>query len=182
MSALGGIGDAGRRVVLGLDPGSQVAGFAVVTCEGSRIVECRLGCWPLGRRGPRSERLGRLAVAAEETITAARPEVAAVEGAFQHHNVRAALALAEARGVLLAVLGRLAVPTIEYSPAMIKKTICGNGAAAKGEVRRALVRTVRGVDPDQLERASADAVDALAIAVCHLSHARFAARTGMSRR
>lgn len=166
-----------RGAVIGLDPGSSIAGYALVICRGTRVESCRLGSWSLGRRGSRAERLARLAQAAEETIREARPAIAAVEGTFQHRNVRSALALAEARGVLLAVLGRLGVPTVEYSPATVKQAICGSGGAAKDQVRRALVRTVPGLDPALIAEATDDAVDALAIAVCHVYQARFESRS-----
>ncbi|GAB4368372.1 MAG: crossover junction endodeoxyribonuclease RuvC [Acidobacteriota bacterium] len=169
-------------MVLGLDPGSQVTGWALVFHAGTRIVGCRLGTWPLGRSGSRAERLARLAGAAERDIADAQPDVAAIEGTFQHRNARAALSLAEARGVLLAVLGRLGIATAEYPPATVKQTICGNGTAGKDQVRRALLRTTAALSDDQLSGVPDDAVDALAIAVCHLFHARFSQRARSGRR
>ena len=169
-------GAASAPLVLGLDPGSRVAGFALVRVRSGEASEVELGAWKLPSAGTRSERLARLAEHLESFIDRHRPDAAAVEGLFQHRNVRSALALAESRGVLLATLGRRGIPVVEYPPATVKQTICGRGNAGKEEVRRALLLTMpqlRG----ELERAQeSDASDALAVALCHLVHARFESR------
>ena len=91
---------------------------------------------------------------------------AAVESPFLQRNVRSALALAEARGALLALLGRNSIDVRELSPATVKKTICGFGGADKEQVRRALSRTVPGIDDATLAGLPLDATDAIGIAVC----------------
>jgi crossover junction endodeoxyribonuclease RuvC len=168
-------------LVLGLDPGSRVAGYAAVAHRGLRIVRTEIGAWTLGRGGSRAERLGRLVRALEALLERSEPDVAAVEGLFQHRNPRSALALAEARGALLATLGRAEVPVLEYSPAAVKKTVCGNGSATKEMVRRALGRTVPSLGPVKLDGAPPDATDALAIAVCHVTHRGFGERVSGGR-
>jgi crossover junction endodeoxyribonuclease RuvC len=167
--------------VLGIDPGSRVAGYALARFEGTDVVDCELGVWSPGRSRGRAAALAQLAAEAEAWLAQRRPEVAAVEGLFHHRNVRSALALAEARGVLLSVLGRLGVEVVEYPPATVKKTLCGNGGASKESVRRALGLTVSGLRGVRLDRHPADATDALALAVCHAVHSRFATRTGWRR-
>ena len=165
------------RSIAGIDPGSRRTGYALVRFEGQRIVHAEIGCWSVGstRSGPSS--LAELSRLAEAWLTEARPDAAAVETPFHHRNARSALVLAEARGALLAVLGRLGIPVSAYSPATIKKTICGYGNADKEQVRRALMRTVSGIRSIDLDGVPDDATDALAITLCHHVQGRFTAVT-----
>lgn len=162
--------------VLGLDPGSRVAGYALVTFAGGRVQELEFGTWDVGAAGSRARSLGALLAAIENWLRERRPDVAAVESPFMHRNARSALALAEARGVLLAALGAAGVDVSEYSPAAVKKTICGDGSADKERVRSLLARSVPGLDRFPIGGAGLDATDALAVAVCHFVHARFDSR------
>ena len=162
--------------VLGLDPGSRVAGYALVTFAGGRVQDLEFGAWDAGAAGSRARSLGTLHAAIESWLRERRPDVAAVESPFMHRNVRSALALAEARGVLLGALGAAGIDVSEYSPAAVKKTICGDGAADKERVRSLLARSVPGLDRFPIGGAGLDATDALAVAVCHFAHARFDSR------
>jgi crossover junction endodeoxyribonuclease RuvC len=162
----------GRGAILGLDPGSRKTGFALVTFDGGAVGELEVGAWQVTPGLPRELALAQLADLAATWLAGRAIEVAAVESLFHHKNSRAALVLAEARGALLAVLGRGAVPVVEYSPATIKQTICGFGGADKEQVRRALSLTVPGLDRFPIESAGLDATDALAVAVTHNVHRR----------
>lgn len=165
-----------RRVTLGIDPGSQVTGYAFVSTRRSEIESIEMGIWTTDRARSRAEKLASLATKARIEIEARRPDVAVVESLFNHRNVRSALALAEARGVLLSVLGEAGVPVAEYPPATVKKSISGAGGASKESVRRALARTLPASLVASLQDAPLDATDALALAVCHLAHANFQSR------
>lgn len=147
--------------VLGIDPGSQKTGYAILD-EGPRspaVVACGVISAP---RGPLAARLCAIQCALEELIQAHRPEAAAVEEVFHAHNVKAALVLGHARGVALAVASRAGLEVFEYPARRIKQTITGHGGADKEQVRRVLVAEL-GDLPEQL-----DATDAVAIALCHL--------------
>lgn len=168
--------------VLGLDPGSRVAGYAFVTFLGGRVQDLEFGSWDVGGAGSRARSLGALLTAIEGWLRERRPDVAAIESPFMHRNARSALALAEARGALLAALGAAGVDVSEYSPAAVKKTICGDGAADKERVQSLLARSVPGLDQFPIGRAGLDATDALAVAVCHFVHARFDSRVPGARR
>lgn len=161
--------------ILGLDPGSQKTGYALAEFAGGEVLHLELGIFKMDRTSAgRAQSLGRLATEVELWLKEKSPEVAAVESLFQHRNVRSALVLAEARGVLLAALGRGGIPVFEYSPATVKKTVCGFGGAEKEQVRRALLQTVPGLRDAGLEMFPLDATDALALAVCHYTYqARF---------
>jgi crossover junction endodeoxyribonuclease RuvC len=166
-----------RTVIAGIDPGSRRTGYALVRFEGRRIVDAEVGCWSAGQARSGPDSLAKLSRLAEEWLSETRPDVAAVESPFHHRNARSALVLAEARGALLAVLGRLEIPVATYSPATVKKTICGYGSADKQQVRRALLKTVAGIRTLELDGVPDDASDALAITLCHHVQGRFAAVT-----
>ena len=108
------------------------------------------------------ERLGEIARGLREVIGELGPAVVAVEDVFVHHNPRSALALAQARGMALAVIGLSGLRVASYSPALVKKSITGSGAASKDQIAR-MVQTLIGLR--SLPRA--DATDALAVAITH---------------
>lgn len=153
------------RVIAGIDPGTQVAGFARVVAPpaGVRgpasVVEAR--ALDLGS-GTRPIRLGSLAVEVERWLLATRPRVVVVELAHVGPHPGAGLAVAEARGVILGVCGLLDVAVAQYRPAEIKQAITGRGNAAKPAVRAELVAR-HGLDPEL----PLDASDALALALTH---------------
>jgi crossover junction endodeoxyribonuclease RuvC len=167
--------------ILGLDPGSRRTGYALAAFRRGEIVTLEVGAWRVASNLTRELALASLTESAEGWIRSRDIEVAAVESLFHHKNARTALALAEARGALLAVLGRCGVPVCEYPPATVKLTICGAGRADKEQVRRALILTVPGLSESALEGHGLDATDALAIAVTHFVHARRAAAAAAPR-
>jgi crossover junction endodeoxyribonuclease RuvC len=148
--------------ILGLDPGSRVCGYGVIDADGGalRYVECGILTAPEDR--PMEQRLGEIAKGLAEVVAELAPAVAAVEDVFAHHNVRSALALAQARGMALAVLGMAGVRVASYPPALVKKAVAGSGGAAKDQIAR-MVQALIGLK--SLPRA--DATDALAIAITH---------------
>ena len=148
--------------ILGLDPGSRVCGYGVIESEGGqlRYVECGVLTAPESR--PMEQRLGEIAKGLREVIEELSPEVAAVEDVFSHQNVRSALALAQARGMALAVLGMAGIGVASYPPATVKKAVSGSGGAGKDQIAR-MVQALIGLR--SLPRA--DATDALAVAITH---------------
>ncbi len=97
------------------------------------------------------------------------PAVAAVETPFHGPGARSALQLAQARGVILAVLAAAGVQVAEYTPTAVKKAVTGNGRAGKEQVRSMVCHLVGMQDSGQ----SHDISDAIAVALCHLTTARF---------
>jgi crossover junction endodeoxyribonuclease RuvC len=163
--------------ILGLDPGSRRTGFGVVECRDGQLTLLAQGCLDVSGAAPAARlRLifeGLAALFGEHT-----PGEVAVERVFVSRNVDSALKLGQARGAALcAVPG--GVPVFEYAPRAIKLALVGSGGAEKFQVAH-MVRVLLGV-PGPL---SADAADALAVAVCH-AHARrlnaLAAQQGVTR-
>lgn len=148
--------------ILGLDPGSRFCGYGVIDDDAGtlRYVECGVLSAPEGN--PMEARLGEIARGLQEVIDELAPHVVAVEDVFIHQNARSALALAQARGMALAVIGLCKLRVASYPPAVVKKAVTGAGAADKGQVAR-MVQALIGLRT--LPRA--DATDALAVAITH---------------
>jgi crossover junction endodeoxyribonuclease RuvC len=148
--------------ILGLDPGSRICGYGVIDEHHGelRYIECGVLTAPEDR--PMETRLGEIARGLMEVIGELAPAVVAVEDVFTHQNPRSALALAQARGMALAVIGLAGLRVASYPPALVKKTITGTGGADKGQIAR-MVQALIGLR--SLPRA--DATDALAVAITH---------------
>ncbi len=148
--------------ILGIDPGSRVCGYGVVDDAGGelRYVECGVLTAPADRA--MEIRLGEIARGLREVIDELAPTVVAIEDVFTHANPRSALALAQARGMALAVCGLAGLRVASYPPALVKKAVAGSGGASKDQIGR-MVRVLIGMR--SLPRA--DASDALAVAITH---------------
>ena len=153
--------------VLGIDPGTATVGYGVVERASSlgpvaRLVECGIL-----RTRPRDQLQHRLAVIHEglqELIARHRPDVLAVEDIFYAANVRTTVVLGHARGVILLAGAQAGIAVAEYSPALVKKTVVGRGAALKPQVGYMVAKLLRlGSAPQP-----ADAADAVAVALTHL--------------
>jgi crossover junction endodeoxyribonuclease RuvC len=153
--------------ILGLDPGSRICGYGVVDATGDelRYVECGVLTAPESK--PMEERLGEIARGLREVIAELSPTVVSVEDVFVQKNPRSALALAQARGMALAVIGLCGLSVASYPPASVKKAVSGSGRADKDQVAR-MVQMLIGLR--SLPRA--DATDALAVAITHGRAAR----------
>ncbi len=148
--------------ILGLDPGSRFCGYGVIDDDAGqlRYVECGILSAPEGK--PMEARLGEIARGLREVIDELAPQIVAVEDVFTYQNPRSALALAQARGMALAVMGLCGLKVASYPPAVIKKTVSGAGGAGKEQVAK-MVQALIGLR--SLPRA--DATDALAVAITH---------------
>lgn len=152
--------------VLGVDPGSAATGWAFVGRDGSRYSLNAAGV--IRPKGPtRTARLGNLLLQLEELLGELRPQEAAVETPFSGKNPKSAIALAEARGLILGVLGRHGIEVVGYSPADVKKSIVGTGRAEKAQMIY-MVRRLLSLDYDP----PSDAADAMSIALTHLARRR----------
>jgi crossover junction endodeoxyribonuclease RuvC len=148
--------------VLGIDPGSAATGWALVAGSGTRAALVEAGV--IRPRGEdRTSRLADLARRFEAVLARCEPDEVAVETPFTGRNPRSAMVLAEARGVLLAVVGSAGLAAADYTPAEVKSAVVGHGRAEKGQVVFMVTRLLAlGKDPAR------DAADAMAVALTHL--------------
>jgi crossover junction endodeoxyribonuclease RuvC len=151
--------------VLGIDPGTVVVGWGVVdSVDGA---ESMAGCGALTASSKLShgERLSILYKGLEKIVGRFTPDAVAVETPFVSQNVSSALAIGRAQAVALLAAANRGIPTFEYTPAQIKQRVASYGASSKEQIQQ-MVRMQLGLEeiPDP-----ADAADALAVALCHLS-------------
>ena len=152
-------GREGPLKVLGVDPGSRAAGWAVVTF-GACTSLTAAGVLRPPPSAPLAARLLFLRESLREVVARERPDVAAVERVFSGKNPQSLITLGEARGVLLVTLVEAGIPVVEITPAEIKRAVTGTGAAEKEQVRR-MVTALLGW------RLALDAADAAAAALTH---------------
>jgi crossover junction endodeoxyribonuclease RuvC len=157
-------------LALGLDPGTATTGYGLVRLQddgGLQAVEFGVILTP--KDTPAAERLSLLFHRLNEILVQYRPDVSAVEKLFFQKNVSTAIAVGQARGVLLLALAEAGLDVAEYTPNEVKQAVTGYGSADKRQVQE-MVRIQLGLadipKPD-------DAADALAIAICHLSTRRY---------
>ena len=153
--------------VLGIDPGTATVGYGVVERtavpgRAARLVEC--GVVHTRPRDPLAVRLMTIHDGLAELIARHRPDTLAVEGIFFATNVRTTVVLGHARGVILLAGAEAGLTVAEYSPAQIKKTVVGRGAALKPQVGYMVAKLLQLECPP----APADAADAVAVALTHL--------------
>lgn len=159
--------------ILGIDPGSRVTGYAVITASqdpSPRLGYVECGVVTADEDEPIECRLAEIAEGVRDVVRDLSPTVVAMEEVFYGKNVRSMVALAQARGAVLVACAQAGLRVYPYSPALVKQSVTGRGRAGKDQVGL-MVRGLLG-----LRRAPrADAADALAVAITHGLRGRRAA-------
>jgi len=150
--------------ILGIDPGSRRLGFGVIEVVGADTHCVTHGCIQVDGL-PMATRLARLHAGVRDLVAQHAPQEIAIEKVFVSRNVDSALKLGQARGAALAALDGLEIA--EYAPRAIKLATVGFGGADKMQIAH-MMRAVLKVEG----RLTADAADALAVALCHAQHRR----------
>jgi len=158
--------------ILGIDPGLHITGFGVVDVERDRCVYIRHGVFRTRPADARLDRLLQLRDAIRALALECGATTGAIEAGFVGQNMRAALALGEARAAALLAMADAGLQVAEYAPALVKQTVSGYGRGEKSQVAE-MVRLQLGL---KAVPSPADAADALAVAITHWAHARLAAR------
>ncbi|WP_119678693.1 crossover junction endodeoxyribonuclease RuvC [Indioceanicola profundi] len=148
--------------VLGLDPGLRHTGWGVIDVTGNRLSFVADGAIHTNEKQDLSRRLEVLHDGILDVIRAWTPDEAAVEETLANKNPSSTLKLGMARGIALLVTARAGLPVEQYLPMIVKKSVVGTGHADKAQVQH----MVRMLLPGS-QTTSADAADALAVAICH---------------
>ena len=150
-------------VICGIDPGLGVTGYALLSVSGDRIELLDAGACRLDERKPLHERLVDLDADIAALLDEHRPQHVAVEDLYAHYkHPKTAILMGHARGVILLAAARRGI-TLQSLPAtQIKRRLCGNGHASKGQVQRAVQVALGLAEPPE----PADVADALAAALC----------------
>lgn len=158
--------------VLGIDPGTATTGYGVVEGEAGEMRSLTFGVIRTAAHQPLPHRLQVIYRELRAVVAEWQPGSAAVEELFFSANVRTAMSVGQSRGAALLALAEAGLEVAEYTPSTVKQAVTGYGGAGKAQVQE-MVRVLLGLAdtprPD-------DAADALAVAICHLSSARLAAR------
>ena len=152
--------------IIGIDPGLRNTGWGIITCEGSRLSHVADGSVHSDAAATLAERLRQIHEGLLAILKEFAPDEAAIEETFVNKDARATLKLGQARGVVMLAPALLNIPIAEYAPNVIKKTVVGAGHAEKQQIHHMVKLLLPRAAPE-----SADAADALAIAICH-AHSR----------
>ena len=164
--------------ILGVDPGSITTGFGVIDCERGRLALVEQGSITTARGAELADRLCRIHEQIAIVIARNAPEAVAVEAPFGGANVKSLIQLAHARGVILLAARSAGLEVFEYSPRSVKSAVVGFGGAEKEQVAKMVRMLIPAVAHLVM---SADASDALAVAICHAHTASTAARMKIAR-
>lgn len=154
-------------VVLGIDPGTANTGYGVVMSRGSTLAALDGGVIETRAGVPLERRLTDIHARVSDLIREHRPDAVAVEDIYFGRNVHSALAVGQARGVILLSAGMAGIPCFSYTPQAVKQAVCGSGAAAKDQVQRMVGALLSLPEPPEPDHAA----DALAVAICHANGA-----------
>jgi crossover junction endodeoxyribonuclease RuvC len=159
--------------VLGIDCGTERTGYGVIDSDGRAHRMIAAGVIRTQAKSPLEFRLQEISRELRGVIVRYSPGAAAVEEVFFSANARTALKLAHVRGVALLAISEAGLEFGEYSPLEVKSSVVGYGRAEKCQVQL-MVRSLLRLESDGVDNvatASEDACDALAVAICHATHA-----------
>jgi len=152
-----------ERIILGIDPGTNIMGYGLIECKGKQIRLITMGVLKLGSYSSHALKLKKIFERTLGLIEEYHPDEMAAEAPFFGKNVQSMLKLGRAQGVAFAAALYKDIPIFEYSPRKIKQSITGKGSASKEQVAAILSNLVKfEEDPKYL-----DATDGLAVAICH---------------
>ncbi len=154
-----------ERVIIGIDPGTNVMGYGIVGVNGKKPVMIAMGVVKLSKFESHYLRLRRIYERVLDLCNQYLPDEMAIEAPFFGKNVQSMLKLGRAQGVAMAAALSRDVPITEYEPRKIKMAITGNGASSKEQVQE-MLRRILSIPKENL-LPELDATDALAAAMCH---------------
>jgi crossover junction endodeoxyribonuclease RuvC len=150
-------------LVLGVDPGLALTGWALVEGDRGRLRLTEAGYWRTPAGAEQGARLVQLWDRMGELLAARSPTAVSMERLFFSRNTSTAMAVSQARGVLVCAVAKAGVPLAEYTPAEVKQAVTGSGSADKRQIAR-MVRMILGTAVPQ---GPDDLTDACAVGICH---------------
>jgi crossover junction endodeoxyribonuclease RuvC len=152
-----------QRKIIGVDPGTNILGYAVIIASPNKYVIEDIGVLKLNRLKDHQEKLKEIFLQLQEIIETYLPSHMAIEAPFYGKNPQSMLKLGRAQGVAMTAAITMGLSIHEYSPKKIKQAVTGNGNASKEQVA-AMLETITKV---KMQDVKLDATDALAAAICH---------------
>ena len=154
-----------ERIIMGIDPGTNVMGYALLSVDAGKPNLMLMGVIKLSKFEDHYLRLRRIYERGHQLVTQHLPDELAIEAPFFGKNVQSMLKLGRAQGVAMAAALTRDIPIAEYPPRSVKQSITGVGSASKEQVANMLQHLLR--IPDEKMPALLDATDALAVALTH---------------
>lgn len=164
----------GEKIILGVDPGTRVMGYGLISVQGNNLSLLQYGVLRLEKLSSHELKLKRIFERITQLIEEYLPDEMAIEAPFYGENVQSMLKLGRAQGVAMAAALAREVSIVEYLPKKVKQSVTGNGNASKEQVAYMLEHLFK----QKLDREFYDATDAVGVAVCHYMHGKTKALTG----
>lgn len=149
--------------IMGIDPGTAITGWGVIKVKEKQPQLVAYGCIETCKTKCTVDRLSEIAADLKQLVKAHQPDEIAVEELFFFKNLKTAIKVAQARGVLLYICGSCEVAVSEYTPLQVKQALTGYGRADKRQVQMMVRSVLKLKDVPRPD----DAADALAVAICH---------------
>ena len=154
-----------EKLILGIDPGTNIMGYGLLRVNGNKAKLENMGAWDMRKMKDPYLRLGYIFEQVTDVICKYFPDEMAIEAPFFGKNVQSMLKLGRSQGVAIAAAIHNKLPIYEYAPLKIKMAITGQGQASKEQVADMLKRLLKITD-EQMPHFM-DATDALGVAYCH---------------
>lgn len=152
-----------QKIILGIDPGSNITGYGIIISEGQKARLVTIGHIHMEKYDEHFDKLSRIFHRVTALIKEYKPHEIALEAPIYAQNVQSMIKLGRAQGMSIAAALSFHIPVFEYAPKKVKKSITGNGNASKEQVAAMLPHILNcAIDKKQL-----DATDGLAVALCH---------------
>jgi len=155
-----------EKIILGIDPGTNVMGYGLILVEGNKYNLIQFGVIHLKKYSGHELKLKKIFERITGLIDEFHPDAVALEAPFYGENVQSMLKLGRAQGVAMAAALAREIPIAEYSPKKVKQSVTGNGNSSKEQVAEMLKTLLHIKEIPKL----LDATDALAVAICHHFH------------
>jgi len=152
-----------EKIILGLDPGTTVMGYGLISVKGQKMNLIQFGVIHLSKYSSHELKLKKIFERVISLIDDYHPDEVALEAPFFGKNVQSMLKLGRAQGVAMAAALSREIPITEYAPKKVKQSVTGNGNASKEQVAQMIMTLLNFKDSPKL----LDATDALGVAVTH---------------
>ncbi|MBQ0086190.1 MAG: crossover junction endodeoxyribonuclease RuvC [Bacteroidales bacterium] len=152
-----------QRIVMGIDPGTNILGYGVILIDSRKVQYVDMGVIDLRKEKDHFLKLNRIFKEVGQLIERYSPDDLAIEAPFYGKNPQVMLKLGRAQGVAISAALTRQIPVFEYAPRKVKMAITGRGDASKEQVKMLVEKTLKTT----LDIKFLDASDALAIALCH---------------
>ena len=152
-----------EKIILGLDPGTNVMGYGLISVKGNGLSLIQLGVIHLSKYAEHELKLKKIFDRVISILDEYAPDEVALEAPFYGKNIQSMLKLGRAQGVAMAAALSREIPITEYAPKKVKQSVTGNGNASKEQVSAMIQSLLSFKETSKF----LDATDALAVAICH---------------